>query len=603
MDVVESSKGTGSSEMEPQMSQNEKNSAEQVMVQRRVRPRLMSIPRSKKPYYGSPSKRSIGLPKKTDSGSHPINATGTSDVETSDHIMVKKTIKIFNKHRLHFVQEAKCSSKRPDLKAMNKMSKNKKRLGHLPGVSVGQQFFSRAEMVVVGLHGRWMSGIDYMGKSYKKQGEYNNYTFPLAVAVVLSGNYEDNEDDMEEVVYSGEGGNDILGTKQQIRDQVMERGNLALKNSMEQLVPVRVIRGHKFRDTYPRKVYTYDGLYMINEYWEEKGISGFIVFKYKLDRFGGQPKASSKVLFSNKKSSSRAPSAKDELVCKDIAKGQEKLRIPVINEVDNHRGALEGFTYSNSLKVADNVILPPNAAGCNCKGKCTNPMSCSCAERNGSSFPYVLENGNRLLFEPKDVVFECGPNCGCGPNCLNRTSQQGIKYHLEVFRTKEKGWGVRTLDFIPSGSPVCEYIGELKRTKDINDVFDNDYIFEIDCWQTMHGIGGREKRLKDVQIPVHNNVDNIDDMPEYCIDARKTGSVSRFVNHSCEPNLFVQCVLSSHHDLELAQVVLFAAENITPSQELTYDYGYILDGVVGPDGNIKELACRCGAASCSKRLY
>lgn len=116
--------------MEPQMSQNgkvscywlifkqranmkcwmllvtatEKNSAEQVMVQRRVRPRLMSIPRSKKPYYGSPSKRSIGLPKKTDSGSHPINATGTSDVETSDHIMVKKTIKIFNKHRLHFVQ-------------------------------------------------------------------------------------------------------------------------------------------------------------------------------------------------------------------------------------------------------------------------------------------------------------------------------------------------------------------------------------------------------------------------------------------------------------------------------------------------------------------
>lgn len=61
------------------------------------------------------------------------------------------------------------------------------------------------------------------------QGEYNNYTFPLAVAVVLSGNYEDNEDDMEEVVYSGEGGNDILGTKQQIRDQVMERGNLALK--------------------------------------------------------------------------------------------------------------------------------------------------------------------------------------------------------------------------------------------------------------------------------------------------------------------------------------------------------------------------------------
>lgn len=36
------------------------------------------------------------------------------------------------------------------------------------------------------------------------------------------------------------------------------------------------------------------------------------------------------------------------------------------------------------------------------------------------------------LVEAKDVVFECGPNCGCGPNCLNRTSQNGIKYRLEV---------------------------------------------------------------------------------------------------------------------------------------------------------------------------
>ena len=56
------------------------------------------------------------------------------------------------------------------------------------------------------------------------------------------------------------------------------------------------------------------------------------------------------------------------------------------------------------------------------------------------------------------------------------------------------------MDFIPSGSPVCEYIGELKRTKDINDVFDNDYIFEIDCWQTMHGIGGREVLIQFVRM-------------------------------------------------------------------------------------------------------
>lgn len=36
------------------------------------------------------------------------------------------------------------------------------------------------------------------------------------------------------------------------------------------------------------------------------------------------------------------------------------------------------------------------------------------------------------LIEAKDVVFECGPKCGCGPECVNRTSQRGMKYRLEV---------------------------------------------------------------------------------------------------------------------------------------------------------------------------
>lgn len=54
--------------------------------------------------------------------------------------------------------------------------------------------------------------------------------------------------------------------------------------------------------------------------------------------------------------------------------------------------------------------------------------------------------------------------------------------------------------------------------------------------------------------------------PEFCIDAGSYGNVARYINHSCEPNLFVQCVLSSHHDVRLARVVLFAADNIPPLQ-------------------------------------
>lgn len=58
--------------------------------------------------------------------------------------------------------------------------------------------------------------------------------------------------------------------------------------------------------------------------------------------------------------------------------------------------------------------------------------------------------------------------------------------------------------------------------------------------------------------------------PEFCIDAGSIGNVARFINHSCEPNLFVQCVLSTHHDMRLARVVLFAAEGISPWQVIVF---------------------------------
>lgn len=58
--------------------------------------------------------------------------------------------------------------------------------------------------------------------------------------------------------------------------------------------------------------------------------------------------------------------------------------------------------------------------------------------------------------------------------------------------------------------------------------------------------------------------DDKDSGPEFCIDAGSTGNVARFINHSCQPNLFVQCVLSVHHDITQARVILFAADNIPP---------------------------------------
>lgn len=41
----------------------------------------------------------------------------------------------------------------------------------------------------------------------------------------------------------------------------------------------------------------------------------------------------------------------------------------------------------------------------------------------------------------------------------------------------------------------------------------------------------------------------------------------------------------------------------TEMQELTYDYGYALDSVLAPDGNVKQMPCYCGAEDCRKRLF
>ncbi|MCL7051068.1 hypothetical protein MKW94_025751, partial [Papaver nudicaule] len=171
-----------------------------------------------------------------------------------------------------------------------------------------------------------------------------------------------------------------------------------------------------------------------------------------------------------------------------------------------------------------------------------------------------------------------------------------------VFRTPKKGWGVRSWDFIPSGAFVCEYVAVIKRTDEVHDP-ENFYIFDIDCLQTMKELDGRQRRHGGVSIAPSTLIDKANDDVDYCVDAGTTGNVTRYINHSCAPNLFVQCVLSDHHDAKLARIVLFAADNIPPLQELSYDYGYAVDSVEDKDGNIIHMACYCGAPDCKKRMF
>ena len=116
--------------------------------------------------------------------------------------------------------------------------------GHIEGISVGQIFSDRKEVAKAGIHTPLMSGI--WGA---QEGAYS---------IVLSGGYEDDVDDLNYILYTGQGGQDSPGGKQ-IADQEFTKGNKGLQLSCQYDLPVRVIRGHQIKNG-PVAGYRYDGL-------------------------------------------------------------------------------------------------------------------------------------------------------------------------------------------------------------------------------------------------------------------------------------------------------------------------------------------------------
>lgn len=159
---------------------------------------------------------------------------------------------------------------------------------HGDGVRVGQAFWSRAELSVCGMHFPPVAGIDTA--TVNTAGEQ---VLKVATSLVVGGNYEDNSDASAkagEIVYTGSGGCDLLGNKKQVADQTLDTPvNRALANCVAVKTPVRLVRKNKCAASYSGNVFMYDGLWDVVEHWDEKGVSGFKVIKYRLRRREGQP--------------------------------------------------------------------------------------------------------------------------------------------------------------------------------------------------------------------------------------------------------------------------------------------------------------------------
>ena len=105
---------------------------------------------------------------------------------------------------------------------------NKRVFGAIPVVSEGTMFANRREVSMAEVYRPTVAGICGSGK----QG---------ADSIVLNGGYVDDEDYGDLITYTGEGGQDRSG--RQVEGQRLTKGNLALKVSTDEALPVRVVRG------------------------------------------------------------------------------------------------------------------------------------------------------------------------------------------------------------------------------------------------------------------------------------------------------------------------------------------------------------------------
>lgn len=188
--------------------------------------------------------------------------------------------------------------------------------------------------------------------------------------------------------------------------------------------------------------------------------------------------------------------------------------------------------------------------------------TCMCEEETGCD-----ENcQNRYMF------YECDTgNCRLGPECGNRSfaelkrrTKAGGKYNIgvEVIKTADRGYGVRSNRTFEPNQIIVEYTGEI--------------ITQFECERRMRHV----YKDNDVSISKPILLANINLVCQcyylmyfdqnMIIDATR-GSIARFVNHSCEPN----CRMEKWTVAGKPRMALFAGENgIMTGDELSYDYNF-----------------------------
>ncbi|XP_069668762.1 histone-lysine N-methyltransferase SETD2 isoform X2 [Periplaneta americana] len=165
---------------------------------------------------------------------------------------------------------------------------------------------------------------------------------------------------------------------------------------------------------------------------------------------------------------------------------------------------------------------------------------------------------NRLL------MIECGSRCPVGDRCTNRRFQKQDYAKCEIFKTEKKGFGLKALQELPMGTFVMEYVGEVLDPKEFR------------------------RRAKDYAKDKNRHYYFMALKSDAIIDATVKGNISRFINHSCEPNAETQ-KWTVNGELRIG---FFSKRSIAAGEEITFDYQFQRYGKEAQRCHCESSVCR-----------
>ncbi|XP_047542630.1 histone-lysine N-methyltransferase SETDB1-B isoform X2 [Vanessa atalanta] len=176
---------------------------------------------------------------------------------------------------------------------------------------------------------------------------------------------------------------------------------------------------------------------------------------------------------------------------KDLSHGKENVPVPCVNYYDESLPEFCSYNTERTPTAGVPLNLDPDfLCGCDCDDDCEDKTKCACWKMTLEGARTIgLEGDNvgyvyKRLPEPlPSGIYECNSRCKCKHTCLNRVAQHPLQLKLQVFKTLNRGWGIRALNDVPKGSFLCVYAGNLltDATANLDGLNEGDeYLAELD---------------------------------------------------------------------------------------------------------------------------